>query len=190
MSPINFSFNQSNQLTLKLYFQESPPVSSTAAIKNMTNDALQKCNHVSKTSAWKTKILTNISVFLWIVFNITLKANHWEHKVLHRFLYCQLQIIFVCIPVTCQVFTSISILTFMYGRKLTVLFTSRVSDVTWYTITTILRFISIPVLQVKMISHIFYKFPIFKVRYFRHFKQSRDSVFHVTILHILQKKAT
>ena len=61
--PFSLSIFLSSVLTLKLYFQESPPVSSAAAIKNMTNDALHKCNNdVSKISVWKTKIFSNINI--------------------------------------------------------------------------------------------------------------------------------
>ena len=61
--PFPYQFFFQSVLTLKLYFQESPPVSSAAAIKNMTNDALHKCNNdVSKISVWKTKIFSNINI--------------------------------------------------------------------------------------------------------------------------------
>ena len=116
-------------LTLKLYFQESPPVSSTAVIKNMTNDALQKCNNdVSKIKVWNIKILNNQSIsmsgFKHFTESKSLGTQHLTH------IYYKLQIISVNISVLSSADIAFALsLKILYAGKLKMFVTFKVSDI-------------------------------------------------------------
>lgn len=86
-------------LTLKLYFQESPPVSSTAAIKNMKSNALQK------PKVMLPKHSTHVTVW-----TLTLDAHPWEP-------FLRLQITFLYFIVSMNGSFKYLLSTFAFSKK-------------------------------------------------------------------------